>query len=198
MRKRRYMAKLITTGFTTYFSEEATAGGTQPAALAVDILSYDGNKYVKVRLPDGTVEEIKRGYIFADTEMTRPIPAINWHILEVGMRRNYRPREKSTSYYVRIPRDKASGDLPEFKTKAEAVAFGVRAAKLYGEEIEVRRELKTKWRFSSGSQFVVCYPSGDAIQYNMDGTRRYTEGGEKLLQGNYMRGYGKRFVGRHG
>jgi len=190
------MTKLITKGFTNYFSDASESAEAAPKVLPVEILSYDGNKYVEVRLPDGTVEEIKRGYICADEAMTRAIPAINWHILEGGTRRSYRPRVKLTTYYVRIPRDKREGDRPEFKTKAEAVAFGVRAAKLYGEEIEVWCEFKSKWRFSSGSRFVVCCPSGAAVQFSMEGRRRHTEGGERMLQGNYMRGYGKRFIGR--
>lgn len=190
------MAKLVTKGFTNYFSEESDSEGVSRSVLPIDILSYDGNKYVRVRRPDGRVEEIRRGYICADAAMTRAIPAINWHILEGGNRRDYRPRMKLTSYYVRIPRDKRKGDIPEFKTKAEAVAFGVRAAKLYGEEIEVWCELKSNWSFSSGSRFVVCCPSGAAVQYNRDGRRRYMEGEDQMLQGNYMRGYGKCFVGR--
>lgn len=188
------MAKLITKGFTTYFSDVAGTGGGRPAPTCVDILSYDGDKYATVRLPSGKVDVVKKGYLCADAAMSRPIAAINWHILAGGKREDYRPRVRSSRHVVRLSRDRHPGKLPSFKNKADAVAYAVRAAQQFGEEIQVWLDKHTKRGFSSGLQFVVCYPSGHAVQYNMEGSRRR----RGWLSGNYMRGYGKRFVGRHG
>ena len=189
------MAKRIIKGFTNYFSDVAEDGETiNYVATPIEILSYDNNKYAEVRLPSGEETEIKTGYIYADEALTRHFKEVDWFVLGGGKRQNFRPRLRERRHFVRVPRNgQPYKKEPEYQSKAKAVLHGLRLAKELNEDIEVWTELRTKYSWSSGVQFVVCTPYGHAIQYKMEGRRRR----RGFLQGNYMRGHGKCFVGRH-
>jgi hypothetical protein len=85
-------------GWTDYPLYEHEAGQRCPTRL-VEILSYDNNKYAKVRhLVDGHVVEVKTGYIFKNPVLTKNFPIFTWYLLGGGKRKNWRPREKKTTW----------------------------------------------------------------------------------------------------
>ncbi len=72
------------TGWTDYPFE---ALGDKPGEIApirqVNVLSYDGNKYVKVSFKDsGDVETFKAGYLYGQRGRCGQVPAINRRKLE--------------------------------------------------------------------------------------------------------------------
>ena len=160
------MAKLINRGFTNYFGDTPTP---------IEILSYDNNKYVKVRLPSGEETEIKRGYIYRDEKLTRRIPAINWHILGGGKRMNYRPRKSLTRWDVQV-----NGKRIKFATKREAVEFTMPHAKALGENLEIWSVVERNHFWGMGDIVITCTPNGHAYQHQQ----------RNRIQ-KYMRGYGK-------
>jgi hypothetical protein len=171
------MSKLVTVGFTNYYSS------TQPV-VQVRIVKYDNNKYVDVLKPDGTPDQIKRGYIFADVAMSRPIAEVNWFIHGGGRRKHYKPHVRRTRHLVIV---QGKNWRHEFKAKADALRF----ASLSAVRSEVEVELIIAHVSESPSKFeektfavVICFPSGNAVQEGASDDRRTAM--------KYLRGYGKR------
>jgi hypothetical protein len=172
------MAKPITTAYTNYPSGESVR--------RVALLRYDGNKYTSVRFEDGSEDEIKRGYLFRNPELTRAIPDIQWHLLNGGTRRNYKRRMRKTQFTV-FPMDRslapASGlDDPKFDTQARAVAYAIRLAKESGHVYEVYAAVNTRNSFFGGQRIIECRPNGDAAVHHTNLRHRAPK---------YLRGYGK-------
>jgi hypothetical protein len=185
------MSKLVTKGFTEVDGK----------VVEVVILSYDNNKRARVRNSDGTEESVHRGYIFADAKLTRAIPDVNWFVHGGGRRENFKPRKRSkrlVTYRVYPPGGRncvveevsRKLDKPrEFRNKADAVAYGSRIARAAEDFVDV-----TTNTCSGGSNNrklgwveLLCYPSGDVLQY---GARLRRPQGDVS---KYLRGYGKRF-----
>jgi hypothetical protein len=188
------MSKLVTRGYT--FGKEAHG-----QVVEVSILSYDNNEFARVRHTDGTEEMFNIGYLFADAKLTRAIPYVNWFIHGGGRRENYKPRLQRK----RVPKYHVYGSVSQvgqygngtqrrgkpltFRTKAAAIAFACRQAKLITEPLEVSSD-----SCSGGSRGVRigwmqlwCYANGDVVQY-----------GGRLKRPvahiyKYLRGHGKRF-----
>jgi hypothetical protein len=162
------MAKLINRGFTNYFGD---------TPMPIEILSYDNNKYVRIRKPSGEEDEIKRGYIYADEKFTRRIPEINWFILGGGKRMNYRPRKSATVWDASV-----DGKRLKFDTKKKAVAVTTALAKARNEEIEIWCIFEGNHSWSQGFPIITCTDRGQAYQHD----------NRKRIQ-KYLRGYGKIF-----
>ena len=165
------MAKLITQGFTNYFGD----------VLKIDILEYDNDKYVTVRKPDGTVENIKRGYIRQDAAMKKDIAKVNWFIHGGGARKDFKARVRSTRYAVFFGKD----DRREFTNKAGAVAFGCAQALRRGQTVEVCSTFSSGRIYSIGFRSIDCTADGLAVQYG--GRNR-----KRAEQPKFLRGYGRR------
>lgn len=169
------MAKLINKGFTDYFG----------VTIPIDILAHDGNKYATIRMPDGKVDTIKRGYITRDYSGKRSIPEINWWILSEEKRKDFKSRVKCTGYVVyHVDR---FNDQTDFKNKKDAVAWSVAAAIRTGKTIEITNTVQKSRRTTiMGHVTIDCTPDGLAIQYGGDGGRKRSE------TPKYLRGYGRR------
>lgn len=167
------MTKLISKAFTSYF------GRVTP----VDILSYDNNKYVQVQLPGGDTVEVKRGYLFANAELSRPIPQVNWFIHGGGSRRNYRPHVRHTSYLLWAT---GAQGVVRFSCKSRAVACAIALAAARQEVVPVvaRRSTESRGRCSStyGGTRIECFPNGVAMQHS---------GRSRVRGPKYLRGFGK-------
>lgn len=168
------MAKLVNKGYSNYFGE---------TPVPVEILSYDNNKYAEVKLPSGEVESVKRGYIYADAQLTRRIAEPNWFILGGGSRKDYHKRHRKTIYNFFHPDEDLSARI--FATKKAAVASAMQVAKLLDMEVQVSVDEYNKNSSVFGHRFLICTPEGHVLQYRNKGNRR------GLLQPSYMRGYGK-------
>ncbi len=84
----------------------------------IAILAYDRNKYVRVSSMDQTIyDEVKRGYIWRDKEMTRRFPSVLWQQLpyEEGGKSFTKKdahqavmadRRKKKTHYVVMPDDR--------------------------------------------------------------------------------------------
>lgn len=145
------MTKLITTGFTNYFGD----------VVPIEILSYDNNKYVEVRKPDGSIESIKRGYIRRDAKMTRDIPEINWFVYCGGDRKNFHKRKRKTTFLVMAP------DEPNhvFSKKAKSISYAIAAAKRLGQTVTVLGCRVSKGHSCYGFCSIECGSDGLAFQY---------------------------------
>jgi len=146
------MTKVINHGFTDVFGDAATP---------VELLRYDNDKYVKVRLPSGEEEDLKSGYIYADAKLTRRIADVNWFILGGGKRRDYKPRTSHTYYDVAV-----SGKRLKFDSKDRAVRAVMRLAKSLNEEIEIWSVSRRQTSFSMGEVTIACSPDGTAMQHD--------------------------------
>lgn len=186
------MSKLVTKGYTE----------TNGQVVEVTILSYDNNKRARVRNADGTEESCHIGYIFADAKLTRAIPYVNWFIHGGGRRENYKPRlrqKKPPKYHVfgSVSSESFTGGASRrrskpctFRTKAEAIAFACRQAKLIGETLEVTSDSCSGGRRGFerlGWVQLWCYPDGDVVQHG----GRLKRPAEHIYKN--LRGYGKRF-----
>jgi hypothetical protein len=162
------MAKLINRGFTNYFGD---------TPMPIEILSYDNNKYVRIRKSTGEEDEIKRGYIYADEKLTRRIPQINWFILGGGKRLNYRPRKSLTVWDVSV-----DGKRLKFSTKKEALRVTSALAIARNEELEIWGIYEDNRSWSHGEPILTCMPTGLIYQQ-----------GSRKRDAKYQRGYGKIF-----
>jgi hypothetical protein len=169
------MSKLVTIGYTDYY-------GNEP--VRVTVLSYDNNKYAKVQLPSGLIDEIKTGYIYADLAMTRQIAEINWHILGGGKRNTYRARVSHSEFCV-YSENKAR-DINKLRSKRQAVTVATRLARALGHPVEVSATVSKGRSMTWGHLTVTCYPDGQAVQYKS--SRRNQDG---FIIGSYLRGFGK-------
>jgi hypothetical protein len=164
------MSKLVTQAFTDYFGE----------VLPITIVSYDNNKYVTILKPNGVEDEIKRGYIYANKELTKRLAKVDWHIHGGGTRKSFRPYTRRTDYDVYV----TDNTRRAFKTKASAIRHAVHLARKTGAIIEVRGNQYSDKKISIGCLDVSCSPNGDAVQYGHNNRRRGR-------QPKWLRGYGK-------
>jgi len=169
------MAKLVKTGYTDCYG----------SVVQVTILSYDNNKRVQVRKPDGAEDTLLRGYVMADPELKRPISAVNWHIHGGGTRKTYRGRRKQKQTYSL---NRISGGQAQFRSKARAVAEGVAQAMALGQVISVNSDVLSLRRSGMrriGWANIECCPDGTAVQH---GSRARRPGS---VMPKRLRGYGK-------
>jgi hypothetical protein len=186
------MGKLVTRGFTEVNGK----------VVEVTILSFDNNKRARVRNADGTEESVHRGYIFADPELTRTIPGVNWYVHGGGRRENYKPRlqrKRTPKYHVygSVSLGGVSGEAGRrrgspvtFRAKADAIAFACRQARLINQTLEVTSDSCSGGRRGFerlGWVQLWCYPDGDVVQHG----GRLTRPVEHVFK--YLRGHGKRF-----
>lgn len=182
------MSKIIRSGFTDYFITDTE---TNTPIVAVEILSYDNNKYATVKKPDGEVVEIKTGYIYRDAALTRRLRDVDWFVLGGGNRKNFRPRVSETNYRVFGKSDDPRGEERRFKSRAKAIAYAVAMAKRQGYEVEVYTTTQRQNTWRSGGLSFVCYETGQVAKYNNDRHALDKATGKHYLVPTYMRGYGK-------
>ncbi len=170
------MTQLLKNAFTDY------PDGT---VRAVQLLSYDNNKYARVRFEDGREEDIKAGYIKADAQMSRPVAEVHWHVLGGGSRRSFKQRSRKTTYqlYQLDPHDHEG--LPfdglTYETRAGAVFMALRFAAEYQTGVSVFTSTVTKRSSSFNHEEIVCEPNGQA----------YVRPTRKGQAPKFLRGYGK-------
>lgn len=167
------MKKFTIAGFTNYFT------GLAPV-LPVEVLEFDNNKYAKVRLPDGSEDSVKAGYLFANKECSRRFPDIVWFQLGGGARHEYHARKRKTEYLVYA--DCLPGPL-FLGTKAKAVSLAVRLAQKIGAQTEVIKRYRDMKRSRHGVEVIICTEDNLAFE-TASGTPKY------------MRGHGKAFPSR--
>lgn len=170
------MSKLVTQAFTNYFEEDE-------GIIAVTILKYDNNKYAIVVKPDGSITEIKTGYIYANKELTSCLSKLDWFIHGGGDRRDYCARIRKSTYVV------FRDDMNTVCTnKRDALKLGSRLAKSYNRPVDISKNVVRGSSFSTGFSFGAisfeCFPSGNIVQYG-SGSRN------RGRWGKYLRGYGK-------
>lgn len=147
--------------------------------MAVEILSYDNDKYVQVRLPSGDERSIKRGYIYADSALSRRIAGINWHILGGGCRKDFHPRQRKTTFFVDDSDFGVSGRR-NFKNKIDAVRFAVRRAKNTGLDVDVFVTRTTKGYYKYSGPTIHCTADGLAFEFK-----------SRTSGASFLRGFGK-------
>lgn len=62
------------------YTDYPLPGNPDAHVVEVLVLAYDRNKYATVRY-EGETDSVKCGYLFQNEALTRPIPALAWHLL---------------------------------------------------------------------------------------------------------------------
>lgn len=160
------MTKLRSAAFTNYFGD----------VLPVQILSFDNNKYAKIKKPDGSIDEVKAGYIWADAAMTRRVRLVDWHVLGGGSRKTFQKRQRRTTYYVYFEDE----PVRRYSSKASAlkVASVLATRVRTGDGVAVTSE--QVFRLGNNVCYFDCFASGLVLQ---------SKGPKQPVK--YLRGYGK-------
>jgi hypothetical protein len=97
------MSKMTYMAYTDYPLHESEWYKPAPTR-AIELLSYDNNKYARVRYLENNQElEVKAGYIFKDDRLSKRFKRVYWYLLGGGDRKRYRPREKKTQWWIMLP-----------------------------------------------------------------------------------------------
>lgn len=64
------------------FTQLGDVAHTEAPIREVQALSYDGDKYVRIRLPDGSTDEIKSGYLYTAEGRIGTVPRISRQALQ--------------------------------------------------------------------------------------------------------------------
>lgn len=169
-------------GFTDYF------GDVEP----VIVLSYDNDKYCEImRLSDGTINEIKRGYVTTNKEGTKFFHSKFWWVMGGNDILDYRSRVKTTYYEVHdisVP----GNYRRKVNNKQEAIRQAKLVSKRTGEEVSiyVTSKFESNQGYSSSHGCLQLYVHGDhAYQYSRPN-------GKRLCEVKYLRGHGKCYNNR--
>lgn len=100
----------------------------RPGVIEIEVLSYDRNKYCTVRY-NGVEYEIKRGYIWKDTALTKSFAEIEWYLLpedawskkptrrQAYQERKHDKRHKGIKYALNL-----GGSRKEYKNLSDALS----------------------------------------------------------------------------
>ena len=155
--------------FTNYFMS------VQP----ITVLRFDGNKYTRITKADGTEDEIKAGYIFANADCTRRLSGLTWHTLEGRRRETYHPRKRKTTYAL----DDSSGEQRKFSSKASAVHAGFCLANATGQEVDIMQITKTTRSSRYAGQELICVPRIGVVQRTPSLVNKWLRGKGKAAAG---------------